>query len=125
MGELESSDVMMGLFSSGLVAQLRLLSSLLPTALDTIVGAEDFNPGNLSALRRIVLQGSSLPQGLTFHEARISSGTASASLGAPPVGSEAMDAESVDSDLSVTQECEDQLLHDSHPNTSAASSDTD
>ena len=123
--ELESNDVMIGLFSSVLVAQLRLFSSLLPTALGTIIGTDDFKPCNLSALREIVLQGSTLLQGLTFHDARTTRGTASASLGAPPVGSEAMDEESTERDLVVSQECEDRLLRDPPANTSATSSDTD
>jgi hypothetical protein len=120
--ELESNDVMLGLFSSGLIAQLRLLASLLPTALGTVVRTDEFNPHNLTALRDIVLHGSTLPQGLTFHDARPTRGTASASLGAPPGGFVDMEEGST---VVVSQEREDHLLRDLPPSASETSSDTD
>jgi hypothetical protein len=120
--ELEGSEVMLGMFSSGLIAQLRLLASILPTALGTVVETSDFNPNNLTVLRDIVLRGATLPQGLTFQDVpRTPRSTAPASLGAPPEGFADMDTESV----AVSQEREDQLLQDPPPNASGTSSDTD
>jgi hypothetical protein len=122
LAELESDEVMLGLFSRGLIAQLQLLASLLPTTLSTVIGTRDFNPGNLTVLRDIVLGGTNLPQGLTFHDAPAPRSTASASLGAPPGDDVDMEAEAA---VVVSQECEDQLLLvDPSPSTSGAS-DTD
>jgi hypothetical protein len=118
--ELESNEVMLGMFSKGLVEQLQLLASLLPAVLSTIVGTREFNPENLTALRDIVLGSMNLPQGLTFHDSRPTRSTASASLGAPSAEDVDMEEES---SVEVSQEREDQLL-DPPPSASGAS-DTD
>ena len=123
MGELESNDVMLGMFSSGLVAQLRLLSSLLPTALNTIVGTESFNPDNLTALRAIVLQDTDLPRGLTFSESRSTSSMASASLGAPTGDPGNGEDEDAVSDSVVSMESETLLLRESPPSSPETSTD--
>ena len=72
---LQSTDPMLGLFSSGLVSQVEMLSSVLPTLLNSIRPAGAMSPSQFSNLRRSVDLPVDLPRGMVFSDGRPPTGT--------------------------------------------------
>jgi hypothetical protein len=71
LDELASNEVVLGVFTQGVLEQLRLLGSVIPTILESTVGASELTSEQLQHLQEVVLplRGGILPQGLTFAHA--------------------------------------------------------